>query len=70
MAKDPALRDVLRFPADGVADLDDLDRDRFDPRATPSAPGGKKATRRAIAADTGPELASLQERHGGGPPLH
>jgi PPK2 family polyphosphate:nucleotide phosphotransferase len=55
MAQHRALRDVLRFPADG-------DLARFDPRATTSAPGGKKKTSRVIATDTGPALASLQER--------
>lgn len=49
------LRDVLRFPAGG-------DLAAFDSGATPSAPGGKKTTRRAIATDTGPALAALQER--------
>ena len=49
------LRDVLRFPADG-------DLAAFDSAATPSAPGGKKKTKDAIAGTTGPELASLQER--------
>lgn len=55
MAKHRTLRDVLRFPADG-------DLAKFDPGATPSAPGGKKKTLGAIEADTGPALASLQER--------
>jgi PPK2 family polyphosphate:nucleotide phosphotransferase len=56
MAESTALRDVLRFPADG-GDLAD-----FKPRATPSAPGGKKKTGRLVETDTGPALASLQER--------
>jgi PPK2 family polyphosphate:nucleotide phosphotransferase len=49
------LRDVLRFPAGG--DLAD-----YDPASSPAAPGGKRRTRRAIDEDTGPALASLQER--------
>jgi PPK2 family polyphosphate:nucleotide phosphotransferase len=56
MAESTALRDLLRFPADG-GDLAD-----FKPRDTPSAPGGKKKTGHVIKTDTGPALASLQER--------
>ncbi len=59
MPKQPALRDVLRFPTDGGADVTLADRK---PGDTPSAPGGKKKTTQSIAAETGPALASLQER--------
>ena len=49
-----ALRDALRVPP-GTVDLAALD-----PRATPLAPGGKKKTAVAMAAE-GAELARLQE---------
>ena len=56
MGHSPArLREILRFPPDG--DLAD-----FAPSDTWRAPGGKKATRAAIARRTGPELAAWQER--------
>ena len=54
MAK-ASLRSTLRAPA-GAIDLSGLD-----PRATPLAPGGKKATREALIGQ-GAELDELQER--------
>src|SRR5690349_2429555 len=53
MAK--SLRDALRVPPGEPVDLAGLD-----PRATPLAPGGKRKTADAMAAD-GAELARLQE---------
>ncbi len=53
MAK--SLRDALRVPPGEPVDLAGLD-----PRATPLAPGGKRQTADAMAAD-GAELARLQE---------
>jgi PPK2 family polyphosphate:nucleotide phosphotransferase len=50
-----SLRDALRVPPGDPVDLAALDS-----RATPGAPGGKKKTATAIAAD-GAELARLQE---------
>jgi PPK2 family polyphosphate:nucleotide phosphotransferase len=53
--RDANLREILRFPADGeLTDFATASRRR--------APGGKKATERAVASTTGPALASLQER--------